>query len=142
MVFLWHGRGVRVSVVITGRKPAACCACGMGLCRTVFLSTVKCEHGETVPTDNGREYCGTEAHSYELYLKLSDIEHRTTAVRRPQNNSFVERFLRTVKEEFIPQSFCKRIYMSLEDFDRWFEHCNSVRPIEVTEILVANCMRQ
>jgi transposase InsO family protein len=32
-----------------------------------------------VLTDNGREFCGKEAqHPYELFLALSDIEHRRT----------------------------------------------------------------
>ena len=36
-----------------------------------------------VLTDNGREFCGTERHPYELYLALNDIEHRKTRVRTP-----------------------------------------------------------
>ena len=53
-----------------------------------------------VLTDNGREFCGTERHPYELYLALNDIEHRKTKVRSPQTNGFVERFNGTVLEEF------------------------------------------
>jgi transposase InsO family protein len=33
-----------------------------------------------VLSDNGREFCGTERHAYELYLALNDIEHRKTRV--------------------------------------------------------------
>ena len=51
-------------------------------------------------TDNGREFCGTERHPYELYLALNDIEHRKTKVRTPRTNGFVERFNGTVLEEF------------------------------------------
>jgi transposase len=47
-------------------------------------------------TDNEREFCGTSAHPYELYLALNDIEHRRTKVRSPKTNGFVERFIRTV----------------------------------------------
>ena len=36
-----------------------------------------------VLTDNGREFCGTERHPYELYLALNDIEHRRTRVAQP-----------------------------------------------------------
>ena len=53
-----------------------------------------------VLTDNGREFCGTERHPYELYLALNDIEHRKTRVRTPRTNGFVERFNGTVLEEF------------------------------------------
>lgn len=49
-----------------------------------------------VLTDNGREFCGTERHPYELYLALNEIEHRTTRVGSPKTNGFVERFNGTV----------------------------------------------
>lgn len=87
---------------------------------------------DAILTDNGREYCGTEAHPYELFLQLSDIEHRTTKVRTPQTNGFVERFNRTVKEEFLPLAFRRKIYTSLdelqEDFDKWLYLYNYERP--------------
>lgn len=34
-------------------------------------------------TDNGREFCGTEQHRYELHLALNDIKHRRTKVKSP-----------------------------------------------------------
>ena len=40
------------------------------------------QHGLTVGavlTDNGREFCGTDAHPYELYLDLQSIAHRFAA---------------------------------------------------------------
>jgi transposase InsO family protein len=55
---------------------------------------------KAILTDNGREYCGTQAHPYELYLALNDIEHRKTKARRPRTNGLVERFNRTVLDEF------------------------------------------
>ena len=83
-------------------------------------------------TDNGREFCGTEAHPYELYLALNDIEHRRTQVRRPQTNGFVERFNRTVLEEFFREVFRERFYESVEalqqDLDRWLQYYNTERP--------------
>ena len=60
-----------------------------------------------VLTDNGREFCGTDAHPFELYLALNDIEHRKTRVRRPQTNGFVERFHRTVLDEFFRVSHAR-----------------------------------
>lgn len=87
---------------------------------------------ETILTDNGREFCGTDAHPYELFLKLNDIQHRTTAVRRPQSNGFVERFIRTVKEEFIGPAFRTNLYSSVDqlqqDFDKWLHEYNYERP--------------
>ena len=58
-----------------------------------------------VLTDNGREFCGKETHPYELYLELNDIEHRRTRVRSPKTNGFVERFNRTVLDEFFRKAF-------------------------------------
>ena len=54
----------------------------------------------TVLSDNGREFCGRpDRHAYELFLQLEEIEHRTTRVRRPQSNGFVERLHRTLLDE-------------------------------------------
>lgn len=87
---------------------------------------------EALLTDNGREFCGTEAHPYELYLALNDLEHRRTQVRKPQTNGFVERFHRTVKEEFFEVAFRQTFYESVEtlqtDLDHWLTHYNTERP--------------
>ena len=87
---------------------------------------------EAVLTDNGREYCGREGHPYELYLALSDIEHRRTRVRHPFTNGFVERSHRTVLDEFFRAAFRSKLYPSVEelqaDLDRWLEHYNRERP--------------
>lgn len=93
------------------------------------------EHGiemGAILTDNGREFCGTAAHPYELFLALNDIEHRRTQVKRPQTNGFVERFIRTAKEEFFTLAFRRKLYTSLEalqaDFDAWLHEYNTERP--------------
>jgi len=53
-----------------------------------------------VLTDNGREFCGKrESHPYELLLAMEGIEHRTTRVRSPRTNGFVERMNRTLLDE-------------------------------------------
>jgi len=87
---------------------------------------------ENLLTDNGREFCGTDAHPYELFLQLNDIGHRTTQVRHPQTNGFVERFNRTVKDEFIAPSFRKKLYISVDelqdDLDSWLKLYNYERP--------------
>ena len=93
------------------------------------------ERGLTVGailTDNGREYCGTEGHPYELYLALNDIEHRRTRVKHPWTNGFAERFHRTALDEFFATTFRTTFYESVEalqtDFDRWLHHYNTERP--------------
>ncbi len=83
-------------------------------------------------TDNGREYCGTDAHPYEVYLALNEIEHRRTKVKHPWTNGFVERFHRTALDEFFRIAFRTRFYEAVEplqaDFDAWLRHYNRERP--------------
>lgn len=85
-----------------------------------------------VLTDNGREFCGTERHPYELYLALNDIEHRKTKVRTPRTNGFVERFNGTVLEEFFRPAMHAKLFESVEalqaDLDAWLHHYNHERP--------------
>ena len=87
---------------------------------------------QAVLTDNGREFCGTERHPYELYLALNDIEHRKTRVRTPRTNGFVERFNGTVLEEFFRPAMHQKLFESVEalqaDLDAWLHHYNHERP--------------
>ncbi|GIV58051.1 MAG: IS481 family transposase [Rhodothermaceae bacterium] len=82
-------------------------------------------------TDNGTEFCGTAEHPYELYLTLCEIEHRRTKVGRPQTNGFVERFHRTVKEEFFETETRRTLYTSVKqlqtDLDKWLDYYNRER---------------
>jgi transposase InsO family protein len=85
-----------------------------------------------VLTDNGREFCGTERHPYELYLALNDIAHRTTRVGTPKTNGFVERFNGTVLQEFFRPAMHRKLYESVAalqaDLDAWLHHYNHDRP--------------
>jgi transposase InsO family protein len=87
---------------------------------------------QAVLTDNGREFCGTERHPYELYLALNDIEHRKTRVASPKTNGFVERFNGTVLEEFFQPTMRANLYESIKalqtDLDAWLHHYNRERP--------------
>lgn len=82
--------------------------------------------------DNGREFCGTETHPYELLLALAEIDHRKTKVKQPWTDGFVERFHRTVLDEFFRQAFRTTLYESVEvlqvDLDRWLDEYNTERP--------------
>ncbi|MCC7015582.1 MAG: IS481 family transposase [Rhodospirillales bacterium] len=85
-----------------------------------------------VLTDNGREFCGTDAHPYELYLAPNEIEHRRTRVRTPRTNGFVERFNGTVLAEFFRVTMREKVYATVEalqdDLDTWLVHYNTERP--------------
>ncbi len=88
---------------------------------------------EAILTDNGTEYKGRPTiHLYEIFLELNDIEHRTTKVASPRTNGFVERFNRTVLDEFFRTAFRKKLYESVnalqEDLDTWLHEYNHERP--------------
>jgi transposase InsO family protein len=88
---------------------------------------------EAILTDRGTEFKGRlERHHYELFLALNDIEHRLTKVASPRTNGFVERFHRTVLDEFFREAFRKKFYSSVEelqgDLDEWIQHYNYDRP--------------
>jgi transposase InsO family protein len=94
------------------------------------------DHGvklSRVLTDRGTEYCGTsQAHEYELYLAVEDIDHSRTKARSPQTNGICERLHKTVLQEFYQVAFRKRIYSSIEqlqaDLDVWIAAYNEQRP--------------
>jgi hypothetical protein len=84
-------------------------------------------------TDRGTEYCGTlENHAFELYLSVEGIEHTRTKACHPQTNGIVERFHKTMKQEFYDIAFRKKIYNSVEelqcDVDEWVRYYNRERP--------------
>ena len=86
-----------------------------------------------VLTDRGTEYCGSpEHHEYELYLAVEDVDHSRTKTKSPQTNGIVERFHKTVLNEFYRVAFRKRIYGSLAelqaDLDGWIRSYNEERP--------------
>jgi len=88
---------------------------------------------EHILTDNGREYCGKPMiHPYQIFLELTEIEHRRTKVATPRTNGFVERFNRTVLDEFFREAFRKKFYGTVEelqeDLDQWLHHYNYERP--------------
>jgi transposase InsO family protein/transposase-like protein len=94
------------------------------------------QHGvpvKTILSDNGREFCGRpDRHPYKLFLQLEDIEHRTTRVRRPQSNGFVERLHRTLLDEHFRIKGRQKWYESVEemqkDLDEYLVAYNTQRP--------------
>lgn len=88
---------------------------------------------QTILSDNGREFCGRpDRHPYELFLQLEGIVHRTTKVRRPQSNGFIERFHRTVLDEHFRIAGRSKWYETVgqmqTDLDAYLKHYNEKRP--------------
>jgi transposase InsO family protein len=56
-----------------------------------------------------------DRHPFELFLKLEDIEYKTTKVRRPQSNGIVERLHKTLLDEHFRIHGRIKFYESLEE---------------------------
>ena len=87
---------------------------------------------QRILTDRGTEYCGThDRHEYELYLAVENIDHTRTKTRSPQTNGIVERFHKTMLDEFYRVAFRRRVYDSVDalqqDLDAWITDYNEVR---------------
>jgi len=85
-----------------------------------------------VLTDNGREFCGKpEQHPYELLLAMEGIDHRTTKIRSPRTNGFVERMNRTLLDECFRVSGRTTWYIEIDeiqrDLDRFLAYYNVER---------------
>ena len=87
-------------------------------------------------TDNGKEYTyhshsGVSKHRYESFLKVNGIVHSLTKVRCPETNGYVERFHRTLLDEFFLIAIRKNVYSSLGqiqvDLDKFMVEYNFKR---------------
>ena len=83
-------------------------------------------------TDRGPEYCGRiDAHPYQLFLTLNDIDHSKTKARHPQTNGACEKLNQTIEREFYAVAFRKKLYANLEelqaDLDLFMEKYNKDR---------------
>jgi transposase InsO family protein len=80
-----------------------------------FYEAMGVPDGAILP-DNGCEFCGRpEVNPYELLTAIEGIEHRTTKIRSPRTNGFVERRNQTLLDE------CFRVSGSTT----WFESMRS-----------------
>ena len=96
-----------------------------------FYAALGVEVG-AVLTGNGREFCGRpDAHPYELLLAMEAIKHRTTKIRSPRTNGFVERMNRTLLDECFRVAGRQTWYLEPEeiqrDLDRFLEYYNLER---------------
>lgn len=83
-------------------------------------------------TDRGAEYCGRkDAHPYQLYLALNEMEHTRTKARHPQTNGACEKLNQTIEREFYAVAFRKKLYSSLDelqsDLDDFMKNYNYER---------------
>lgn len=81
---------------------------------------------ETVKTDNGLEFLG----EFDDYLRKRGITHYFSYPRTPQSNAFIERFNRTLQEEFVEDNL--EFLAETETFNRklieYLLYYNQIRP--------------
>jgi len=76
-------------------------------------------------------YGHPDAHPYQLFLHLNEVEHSRTKVRHPQTNGCTEKLNQTIQEEFYAVAFRKTLYTSLDqmqtDLDLFMKGYNETR---------------
>ena len=89
---------------------------------------------DRILTDNGKEYTThwvNAKHDYEMFLASCGITHTKIKPRCPKSNGMVERFNRTLLEEFYQIAMLKKVYTSLEqlqdDLDKFIYYYNFKR---------------
>ncbi len=126
----WGSFPTPFAKVYTSKMPIT--ACDLLYDRMLpFYEALSVEVG-AVSTDNGREYCGRpDNHPYELLLAMDGIEHRTTRIRSPRTNGFVERMNRTLLDECFRVAGRATWYLEPDeiqrDLDRFLAYYNLER---------------
>ncbi len=89
---------------------------------------------DRILTDNGKEYTThweNGNHDYENFLASCGIRHTRIKPRCPKSNGMVERFNRTLLEEFYQIAMLKKVYTSLDelqdDLDQFIFYYNFKR---------------
>ena len=89
---------------------------------------------DRILTDNGKEYTThwkSRKHDYEIFLAKHSITHTRIKTRCPKSNGMVERFNRTLLEEFYQIAMLKKVYTSLDelqdDLDQFITYYNFKR---------------
>ena len=89
---------------------------------------------DRILTDNGKEYTThwkNGKHDYEIFLHGHGIRHSKIKPRTLKSNGMVERFNRTLLEEFYQIAMIKKVYTSLselqDDLDQFITYYNFKR---------------
>ncbi|HBY1217419.1 IS3 family transposase [Klebsiella pneumoniae] len=98
----------------------------------VMLRSVEKRFGDRLPdtpvqwlTDNGSAYTAHETRRFAVELNL---EHCTTAVSSPQSNGMAERFVKTMKEDYIAFMPKPDVRTALQSLAAAFNHYNENHP--------------
>ncbi|NLI55756.1 DDE-type integrase/transposase/recombinase [bacterium] len=87
---------------------------------------------QSILTDNGLEFTNIrgapDSHNIDKFCLKNHIKHKLTRKRRPQTNGKVERFHRTVGEEFYNRNFYLSLQELGEGLKKYVEYYNKCRP--------------
>ncbi len=81
---------------------------------------------KAVKTDNGFEFCG----EFDEYLRKKGITHYWSYPKTPKSNAYIERFNRTIQEEFIDANieYLEDVGVFNEKMIEYLLYYNTVRP--------------
>jgi len=86
---------------------------------------------EAIMTNNGREFCGTDSHPYESFLKRYKIEHWHSDPGKLHTSGFLARFRGIVIAEFFGEALRTKFYRNSTelqaDLETWLDYYNTKR---------------
>jgi hypothetical protein len=88
---------------------------------------------DQILTDNGKVFTGRFGPGsgevlFDRILRENGIDHLLTAPRSPTTTGKVERFHKTIKQEFLTGRVFETLAEAQTELDAWVEHYNTVRP--------------
>jgi transposase InsO family protein len=121
-----HSRFVVCAGVMLRATSRAVCA---------HFAEAMCRHGvpQEILTDNGKVFTGrfglkdTEV-LFDRICRENGIDHLLTAPRRPTTTGKIERFHRTLRQEFLTGRVFADLRTAQDELDRWVESYNTHRP--------------
>jgi transposase InsO family protein len=92
-------------------------------------------HGvpQEILTDNGKVFTGRFGRTdtevlFDRICRENGIDHLLTAPRRPQTTGKIERFHRTLRQEFLTGRVFEDLVSAQHELDRWVQSFNTERP--------------
>ena len=99
-----------------------------------FAEALRC-HGvpQEVLTDNGKVFTGRFGHKdvevlFDRICRENGIDHLLTAPRRPTTTGKIERFHRTLRQEFLTGRVFADLAIAQAELDAWVRSYNTERP--------------
>jgi transposase InsO family protein len=107
----------------------------------VFVEAMR-DHGvpDEVLTDNGKVFTGRHSSTpsevlFDRICRQNGITHRLTGVRSPTTTGKIERFHRTLRQEFLSEAVLTSIAAAQAALDAWVAEYNKFRPHQAIGML-------